>query len=303
VHTLPVAGQRTSSPSPVPRWQGCHTEVVTDLPRGLCHYTSGQGLLGILQNREVWSTHISYLNDHTESRLAFDMARSLLERIFALRALSGRAPELCARLLGDMVPERADPGMARYVTSFTEQWDDLSQWRGYTTPGDGYSVAFDAEVLESAARARGWRLEMCLYGGLAEARITPLLMQVFNDHLAGRWSADADPLDSAVTWLNGRLVDLAPLVKHDAFSAEQEWRLISPPMPDFSSDVQFRVGRSFLVPYLPFQYSRPGEPSVMHVNVGPGPNAELALRSVLRVLSLSGHRCGAGVASAPYRPW
>jgi hypothetical protein len=37
------------------------------------------------------------------------------------------------------------------VASFTENGDQLSQWRGYTKVGDGYSLGFDGEKINNQA--------------------------------------------------------------------------------------------------------------------------------------------------------
>ena len=42
-------------------------------PSILYHYTSQEGLLGIIKNREVWATDISYLNDTKEYKYTVDL--------------------------------------------------------------------------------------------------------------------------------------------------------------------------------------------------------------------------------------
>jgi len=44
------------------------------------HYTSLQGLLGILDNGEFWATKISFLNDKAESFLAYEIAKKQVIR-------------------------------------------------------------------------------------------------------------------------------------------------------------------------------------------------------------------------------
>src|SRR4051812_23543549 len=110
--------------------------VMDALPRGLCHYTNGQGFLGIVGSREFWATHIYYLNDHTEYQYAYERTQGLIERITVLRELAAQAPELHSAIMGGLRPYRRGRPVAIFVVSLTENWDDLSQWRGYTSPGD-----------------------------------------------------------------------------------------------------------------------------------------------------------------------
>ncbi|ADB76087.1 DUF2971 domain-containing protein [Geodermatophilus obscurus] len=276
---------------------------MTDLPRGLCHYTSGQGLLGIVQAREIWATHILYLNDHTEYQSVYDDAKSLLERITVLRELSHEAPRLRDAILSNLGPITRGRPAGVFVASLSENWDDLSQWRGYTQPGDGYGVVFDPEVLRAHAVSEGWTLEKCLYGSRSVSTLVSIIRETFTRYIGGGWTHDEAGATSAVMDLSQKILPIAPLVKHEAFAAENEWRLISPPLYYKNERLEFRPGRSFLVPYLRFKYADPGERAIMHVSVGPGPNADLAVQAVLAVIGQNGLNCGCGATGAPYRPW
>ena len=61
----------------------------TELPPRLYHYTSQEGLLGILSSKTLWATRIQYLNDSTE----FAYTLALLQKAFNLdhqQSLSNR---------------------------------------------------------------------------------------------------------------------------------------------------------------------------------------------------------------------
>jgi hypothetical protein len=48
-------------------------------PDLLFHYTTSQGLLGIVQTNNLWATNISYMNDTSELTLACRMTREILD--------------------------------------------------------------------------------------------------------------------------------------------------------------------------------------------------------------------------------
>src|SRR2546430_1425649 len=54
-------------------------------PPLMFHYTDRAGLIGIIQSKTVWATHIRYLNDSSEysytSNLALELAKSLSKEI------------------------------------------------------------------------------------------------------------------------------------------------------------------------------------------------------------------------------
>lgn len=51
----------------------------TEPPDTLYHYTGQVGLLGIIQNAELWATKVQYMNDLAEFRRALSMAQTGLD--------------------------------------------------------------------------------------------------------------------------------------------------------------------------------------------------------------------------------
>ena len=130
----------------------------------LHHYTSGLGVKGIVENRELWATHIYYLNDRSEYQATFDHALDLLPQRALLRERLALAPVLRDAIMSQLTRYSDGRPPAIFVTCFSESRDDLSQWRGYTSPGDGYAVTFYRDRLEEIAKSAGWRLMKCRYG-------------------------------------------------------------------------------------------------------------------------------------------
>jgi hypothetical protein len=47
-------------------------------PPVIYHYTTQRGLLGIIENRELWATNILYMNDSTEFSIVFQLVGDIL---------------------------------------------------------------------------------------------------------------------------------------------------------------------------------------------------------------------------------
>jgi hypothetical protein len=124
----------------------------------LYHYTSGGGLLGIVDSEALWATQAQYLNDGKELGLAYDIALSLLDEF------ESRNPSGTSALRTYLNNTRHSAHI--FIGSFSEQGDELSQWRAYGRTGDSYSLGFDARALASAATQIGWRLVPCVYNRL-----------------------------------------------------------------------------------------------------------------------------------------
>jgi hypothetical protein len=74
-------------------------------------------------------------------------------------------------------------------------------------------------------------------------------------------------------------------------------------MNDSDHKFDYRVGRSFLTPFLRFPLGELDADTVPGIVTGPGPNAELAQNAVLTFMRQNGIHATGSVASAPYRPW
>src|SRR3954471_6369229 len=103
-------------------------------PEKLYHYTSQEGLLGIVRDRAIWASKITFLNDTTELRLALELAQQAV-----LAASTDR--NIRNALLQDLDLMKSG-SINIFVCSFSTHADQLSQWRGYTQLGYGYSIGF-----------------------------------------------------------------------------------------------------------------------------------------------------------------
>jgi hypothetical protein len=147
-------------------------------PKLLYHYTTQEGLLGILGIGKIWATHIRYLNDTSEGRIFTKLLRDELsqrsqDELNQRAATGSEEPPsrlmMLAQLMGLSVDhpecqiqcahkEVLDLGLNAFswiaaqdtfVASFSEQGDLLSQWRAYSGETGGYSVGFTRSYLKS----------------------------------------------------------------------------------------------------------------------------------------------------------
>lgn len=116
-------------------------------PEILYHYTSQDGLLGIVKTRTIWASKIQYLSDSQEFALALDLARVALNERQSAGSSSSES-ELIIRMIADI--ERKEM-VNICVCSFSEEGDMLSQWRGYCSPGPGFALGFKSTILQSLA--------------------------------------------------------------------------------------------------------------------------------------------------------
>jgi len=128
-------------------------------PKTLYHYTTQRGLLGIIENKEIWASHTQYLNDAREYRHALEMVREELS-LMKKQGLSSEQEHFIDEMEGAL--EGAE-GMNVCVCSFSEKGDVLSQWRAYVDGGSGFALGFDGGFLRSVTNEMNFWLVPVLY--------------------------------------------------------------------------------------------------------------------------------------------
>ncbi|HZY74549.1 MAG TPA: DUF2971 domain-containing protein [Edaphobacter sp.] len=274
-------------------------------PSMLYHYTSGAGLIGIVDSKAVWASNIRFLNDSREYELAVELVRTSLDaRLEAARSRYDSA--LYHVLLDSIGREQANDV---YVTSFSRRGDQLSQWRAYCPQSGGYAIGISGSALAKTARAHENRfLAQCVYDRETHQEVIEELITAVEAVSVERRDAGASPdrVYREAYKLLGRLMPLvAPILKHASFEEEAEWRLISLGSSFENAKPQFRMGKSTLVPY--FQHSLQLKDTVLPIEevvIGPTPHPDLAREATDNLLR-SRHAGAAEIRSSliPYRAW
>jgi hypothetical protein len=105
----------------------------------LYHYSSGQGIFGIINSDELHCSNINFLNDPSEQSYFSE----LLESINKDSAISR---EICETLFSaSFISSYLNP-FDRYVASFSKNPDSLSMWN-YYAKGNGYNIGLDIDEI------------------------------------------------------------------------------------------------------------------------------------------------------------
>lgn len=248
-----------------------------EVPSRLYHYTSQEGLLGILSSKTLWATRIQYLNDSTE----FAYTLALLTKEFDLQLQK----PLEKRFTLDPIRKALEDLrlIPIYVACFSEKQDDLSQWRGYCPGGGGFSIGFDSNQLVKAARRRTPSfMAPCVYDFYRQSQLVEQLV----DRFIKQSMIEGVDAKKKVAWdFTADCVFLACFLKHPSFKDEQEWRIVLQAIAPTDPQLAFRTSRAVLVPYLRFELTEPEAPLDIHLIVGPNAEMELALESATRLLA------------------
>lgn len=288
-----------------------------DLPEVLYHYTSAQGLLGILQSRVLWATDTRYLNDDQELRYgsailldALNTAADVLDPDNSYdpqdRA-KAKATEL--RMAAEIIEHGAifdsnELGDA-YVACFCDDWDQLGQWRGYGANGGGFAVGFKASALVKL----GHKLQIpddkpnvlavpgpheVSYGPEATTARCKELVRVLT-----KLSPNANPVAAGHFDAYRLCLPQLAFMKDSAFSGEREWRVLVINIADRT--LKFRPHPSLgIAPYIDIAF--PAD-AISEVIVGPGAHTALRKQAVEQLLTENKYTdTNVRTSEASYRP-
>jgi hypothetical protein len=207
-------------------------------PAVVYHYTDAFGLEGILRTGKLWATHFDFLNDTSEFRFA---AETLAETL-----------QITVQDLNF-----ADHPVAHYISSFCEDQDLLSQWRGYTSKRQGYAIGIRSESLLKTG---------AIFGKVNYGPFPPVkewLQQIMKKSAAiEKGTLNAKIFSQEIA---GGFLATVLLTKNPVFQTEAEWRLVMPGVP--YKDARFRVRDGHLVPYIELDLD---ESAIARIVQGPG---------------------------------
>jgi hypothetical protein len=245
----------------------------------LYHYTSAEGLKGIIESNDLWATSAYYLNDSAEMFYGYNVLKEVLDQWLSKNSRPedsitlGFARQL-RRSFEDLFEKRLLKPI--YLTCFCEDDNLLSQWRAYGQSG-GYSVGFRVlpnigvfgERLTPEPNIYTCRWTKVEYDRTKQTEICRSIMDPIFESLDEPKTAQAmtavseHPLfgyQRLFTATMDILLEEIVRFKSEAFKVEKEWRAVvrqreflkqgtddrgKTPVP-----VYFRTSRGMLVPYV-----------------------------------------------------
>lgn len=261
----------------------------------LYHYTSLQGLMGIIESKVLRASDVRYMNDSTELTYALSLIQA---GISSRQGLRGQDKEILS-VFSTWLRDQINKGPMLFSASFRANGNLLSQWRGYASHGKGMSLGFNPRGIQTLALEQGFSLGRCIYDPEQQSTIIEALIDKVLSLCSGTTC-----VTSVLDRIEGDLLSVCALFKHPAFAEEQEWRLVSQPYGSaHGHPIAFREGKGMLVPYYAFGLELSEVIQLDHVFVGPTPNADLSVNALAHYLALHNARPERGISECeiPYR--
>jgi hypothetical protein len=280
----------------------------------LYHYTSLEGLLGIIESKSIWATNILYLNDASELNYSMGL---LIDQISTFKNDITIDSEWLYRLnFYDRLIENINKiildteHFVFFVCSFSEEKDLLSQWRGYCPEGIGFSLGFSSRNIEQCSKFNKCWLRKCIYDEKKQiSKIRGLIEKISLRYKARHSTEERDEQEILLfADLVMDFIELAPTFKHPKFKEEKEWRLIT--RKNYLRDkaikaIKYRIGKSMVVPYIEILLPSEGESLFINqIVVGPTHESILSKASVEMLLKSKNVKIDkVQYSTIPYRNW
>ena len=227
------------------------------------HYSNIDGLQGIIENREIWFTHILSMNDPQE----IDYGRTLVNEKLDKRIEKEENKFIRSFLNSTKVSTSSFGRMIHqtFVACFCESPKILSQWRNYGDSGGGYclgiKVTEKSQILQKVSgKYEKYKpyLRKVIYSKEKQNQLVDEILETTINHLRsllGKIQADDKKKDffsaSISAILSNILIDMILSFKMEAFQEEQEWRLLRVILDNEERDIlKFRRKGNELIPFI-----------------------------------------------------
>ena len=294
-------------------------------PDILYHYTSQNGLLGIINENSIRATDILYLNDSTEYTYAFNLMHEKINELIkelpeSISTTNGLLEPEIVRIKRNMLETiqnnlnilyelKALEAYDIFVFSLSEKADQLGQWRGYCPDGNGFCIGFNTTSLLKIMNVNGFELIECIYEKTDQIEtITAILNTTLKELESIFNTEDKVVLNATKSSLERdailELIETAPKFKDCSFREEKEWRFFIR-IGANDKNIQYRAAKSMITPYLSIPTSKEKiRLPIERLIVGPTPHKDLSVSSAKSLLINNDLKdCEIVPSKIPYRAW
>jgi hypothetical protein len=277
-----------------------------EITQPIFHYTDAAGLNGIFETEQLWFTSIFHQNDPSEMRYGLGLAFEELRCLSQFRSMfppKERVARAIRTLCEDCESVLSNPiSIEFYVASFSEDQDELGQWRGYGDDGRGFATGFAPTLFKRKPDyghgPEALHVQRISYEeGHARAQIKPVISKAIEvitnfmtrEHFVST-EEEADLSKTIGIGLATGIILTALSTKHRAYKAEKEWRLIlSSTGPASANHICTRQRGSRLVPYIKLDMPIREPGNITKIVIGPAADgeAEHAVKTLLKRYNLA----------------
>lgn len=201
-------------------------------PDFLYHYTNASGIQGVLKQNGMYASPYFTMNDPSEVIYGLEIIEETCKHLIANGTSQGIL-SICNAILNDQIIRNKTfyhTSIDLVLISFSEEKDNLSQWRAYSNDAKGYCIEIDSNTLKKIdkndplmTKIGPWSFYKCIYDKSLQMNLVEKWI-ILADSVLGKLNLPQNALSAHV--LNG-LINIIFTFKHNAYRDEKEWRVMT----------------------------------------------------------------------------
>lgn len=216
-----------------------------------CHYTNLQGLIGIIENNELWLSDHRFVNDELEYEYGKQLALSVISEIANLEG----DEEFSGFLQGLLKSIQKPSSHGIYIGSMSFSPDKLDQWKGYGNSSESICIKFAGDFeLWNAKNSHPSHIQQqrVIYDEGKQRGLIRAIVQIFKEHF-DEFRKFPYPFLNDLTWL---IESQFILFKHPEYASEDELRLTISNLNHIleSKKPKHRIAKGMVIPYISTKY-------------------------------------------------
>lgn len=286
----------------------------------LYHYTNIDALKGIIENRELWITKSSFLNDFAETKHIKKIFDSIMENVKAegnaeLKNILNSVKFGIDYYFDDKADEKGidycseikeyiNNNLKRrikdsYIMSLSTNKDSITLWGNYSN-NDGYNIGFKRDnLINYFIKLHNGDSSNVIYGKVIYKNKISKDEEICDDEIYGlirKYYNDCTnkKIDDKkiICGIIGNLVFVGQFIKSKAFEHEDEYRIgfLREDIPDenvkqllsLNFKTNFRTKAGSFIPYMKLPIPR--DESIAEINIGPNNKSDIAEEGLKQIL-------------------
>jgi hypothetical protein len=265
----------------------------------ISHYTSIDAIKNIIQTKRLWLSNCQFLNDRKEIQYTIDLINEVYN--------STKKKQIFAELLDTLVSTASDI-KNMFVLSLSYNNDNLTLWYNYAR-NEGYNLGFNlTSLIEEFDKSQHGLFGIITHPGCAAGEVTGTVLYdkvvydklkqleylesiLSNYELAIQNETNARNLYNLRILTVHRLLICSLFFKDNAFSPENEFRIIVNIHTGIDKVINFRTYGGIFVPYIEMGVSanNNGRLPIESIRIGPKNNFDIAEKGIALFLETCGY--------------
>ena len=240
------------------------------------HYTSPNGLKGIIEDGAIWFSDMRFLNDSSELTYIYKLAFKVVTESPIYTDLQDIIRNICNYIYTSgcysVNNEEIIPLDTFYLASFSKDPDNLNLWNYYTKSKDslGYNICIDTKnsLLFSSSQE-------FIYGEVIykTSEQEELLKRCFEKYISFINQNDYTKYNGIIQESIIRTLEIYNLFfKPEAYEAEKEYRFV---IWNYNGqqNLNYRINSGIFIPYIPVELKKD---AIKSICISPSKEQELA---------------------------